>query len=332
MGRITKYSDLALKAAAEMLESSRNQSLKASVIKTVLGYDLRQRELAVSNKGERRKRAERKEPGKSRSEDQKPPSAANSLDKDWSDLKAELEKEAKLERDLKEAKREAAMALKTVAQLEEYFKVTHQLIKRVAPSAPAEKWSDCAAESFEKLKSTAPELLPHLFESMGFNLEEWYSWDSKYGQNSDLMLGALLCPEKHEPEKLSLLRLKLAAMHRDYIAAINAVRDYRDLRIDLNKLKKLTSPHIIFLDLDSGLRIKNVIPEKFMPRLTEAALRDASATMQNDPSEKLKWLEVVRELLKADSGIDLLLLMEQSATLAQQTSPVEILDDNKRLR
>ena len=146
------------------------------------------------------------------------------------------------------------------------------------------------------------------------------------------MLGALLCPEKHEPEKLSLLRLKLAAMNRDYIAAINAVRDYRDLRIDLNKLKKLTSPHIIFLDLDSGLRIKNVIPEKFMPRLTEAALRDASATMQDDPSEKLKWLEVVRELLKADSGIDLLLLMEQSATLAQQTSPVEILDDNKRLR
>src|SRR5205807_773570 len=126
-------------------------------------------------------------------------------------------------------------------------------------------------------------------------------------------------------------RLKLAAMHRDYIAAINAVRDYRDLRIDLNKLKKLTSPHIIFLDLDSGLRIENVIPEKFMPRLTEAALRDASATMQNDPSEKLKWLQVVRELLKADSGIDLLLLMEQSATLAQQTSPVEILDDNKRL-
>jgi hypothetical protein len=121
-------------------------------------------------------------------------------------------------------------------------------------------------------------------------------------------------------------------MNRDYIAAINAVRDYRDLRIDLNKLKKLTSPHIMFLDLDSGLRIKNVIPEKFMPRLTEAALRDASATMQNDPSEKLKWLEVVRELLKADSGIDLLLLMEQSATLAQQTSPVEILDDNKRLR
>jgi hypothetical protein len=39
-----------------------------------------------------------------------------------------------------------------------------------------------------------------------------------------------------------------------------------------------------------------------MPRLTEEALRNASATMQSDPAEKLKWLEVVEKLLKPEAA------------------------------
>src|ERR1700693_2663988 len=113
------------------------------------------------------------------------------------------------------------------------------------------------------------------------------------------MLEALLCPEKHEPEKLFLLRLKLAAMGMDCVDAINAVRGYRDLRIDFTQLKELPHPHVTFFNT----RIENRIPEKFMPRLTEEALRNASATMQSDPTEKLKWLEVVEKLLEPDSGI-----------------------------
>ena len=73
-------------------------------------------------------------------------------------------------------------------------------------------------------KSDAPELLAQLFNSMGFDLKSWYSWDTDYAEDSELMLGALACPKK-----LSLLRLKLTAMGID-VNAINAVRDYRDLK------------------------------------------------------------------------------------------------------
>lgn len=113
------------------------------------------------------------------------------------------------------------------------------------------------------------------------NLEQWYSWDKKYGENSDSMLEALLCPEKQEPEKECLLRAKLSAMGMDYIDAIRAVHDYRDLKIALDELQKRTRPHIAFRKLAVGWNVVNDIPEKFKPRLTEDALRVATATLKN---------------------------------------------------
>lgn len=316
MGRINKRSEVALKAAAEVLETTRNQSVKAQLIKAILDYDRRQQERADSNKAERRKRAENKELAGFRSKVQELTSAARSKDEDLLGLKSKLEDTnrtlAELNQDLTEAKKEADTARKAAGKMQDHLKVAKEIIEHVARSVCAQKRSNCAAELFQKLKLDAREPLAQVFEAMGFDLKKWYSWDSEYGQNSDLMLEALLCPEKHEPEKLSLLRLKLAAMGMDCIDAINAVRDYRDLKIGFTQLKELTHPHVTFFDLDT--RIENGIPEKFMPRLTEEALRDASATMQSDPTEKLKWLEVVKKLLEPDSGIGSLLLKELIAT------------------
>jgi hypothetical protein len=316
MGRINKRSEVALKAAAEMLETTRNQSVKAQLIRVILDYDRRQQERADSNRAERRKRAENKEIAGFRSKVQELTSAASSKDEDLLGLKSKLEDThqtiAELNQDLTDAKKDADTARKAAGEMQDHLKVTKEIIEHVARGVCAQKRSNWAAELFQKLKLYAREPLAQVFEAMGFDLKKWYSWDSEYGQNGDLMLEALLCPEKHEPEKLSLLRLKLAAMGMDCIDAINAVRGYRDLRIDFTQLKELTHPHVTFFDLDT--RIENRIPEKFMPRLTEEALRNASATMKSDPTEKLKWLEVVEKLLEPDSGIGSLLLMELAET------------------
>jgi hypothetical protein len=316
MGRINKRSEVALKAAAEMLETTRNQSVKAQLIRVILDYDRRQQERADSNRAERRKRAENKEIAGFRSKVQELTSAASSKDEDLLGLKSKLEDTnqtiAELNQDLTDAKKEADTAHKAAGEMQDHLKVIKEIIEHVARSVCAQKRSNCAGELFQRLKLDAREPLAQVFEAMGFDLKKWYSWDSEYGQNSDLMLEALLCPGKHEPEKLSLLRLKLAAMGMDCIDAINAVRGYRDLRIDFTQLKELTHPHVTFFDLDT--RIENRIPEKFMPRLTQEALRNASATMKSDPTEKLKWLEVVEKLLEPDSGIGSLLLMELAET------------------
>ena len=61
MGRMNKRSKSALKAAAEMLETTKNQTVKAQLIRIVIDYELRQQERADSHKAERHKRAENKE-------------------------------------------------------------------------------------------------------------------------------------------------------------------------------------------------------------------------------------------------------------------------------
>ncbi len=299
-----------------MLETTRNQSIKAQLIRTVLDYDRRQQERADSNKAERRKRAENKELAGFRSKVQELTSAASSKNEHLSGLRFKLEDAqrtiAELKQDLTDAKQEADTARKAAGQMQDHLKVTKEIIEHVARSVSAQERSKWAAELFQKLKSVAREPLAQVFEAMGFDVEKWYSWDSESGQNSDLMLEALLRSEKHEPDKLSLLRLKLAAMGMDCVDAINAVRDYRDLKIGFTQLKELTHPHVTFFDLDT--RITNRIPEKFMPRLTEEALRNATARMESDPTKKLKWLEVVESLLEPDSGIGSLLWKELAAT------------------
>ena len=203
MGRINKRSEVALKAAAEMLETTRNQSVKAHLIRAILEYDRRQQERADSNKAERRKRAENKELAGFHSKVQELTSAASSKDEELLSLKSKLEDTnrtiAKLNQALTDAKKEADTARKAAGEMQGQLKVAKEIIEHVARSVCAEKRSNCAAELFQKLNLDAREPLAQVFEAMEFDLKKWYSWDSEYGQNSDLMLEALLCPEKHEP-------------------------------------------------------------------------------------------------------------------------------------
>ena len=58
MGRINSRVDLALKAASEILASTKNSVLKVQLIKVILDLDQRQQERTNENRSARRKRAE----------------------------------------------------------------------------------------------------------------------------------------------------------------------------------------------------------------------------------------------------------------------------------
>jgi DNA repair exonuclease SbcCD ATPase subunit len=320
MGRINKRSEAALKAAAEMLETTKNQSIRAQLIRNVLDYELRQQERADASKAGRRKGAEHKELAELRSKVQdlidELGSAEASKAKEISDLRSQLrnaeQSASELQREVMNAKQEAEEAHKEIGKMQECLNFANGIIEHFAPALPPERRYECAAELFQKFKSDAPELLAQLFKSMGLDLKSWHSWDAEYSENSELMVEAFACPEKHEAGKLPLLRLKLSAMGID-VDAINAVRDYRDLKINFAELEKRTH-HITFMHGLSELRRHNRIPANLMPRLTEDALRTASQKMHSDPARKLEWLEVVEKLLQCDDGIGSLLLKEKAAT------------------
>lgn len=318
MGRINKWSEGALEAAAKMLGTMKNQTAKAQLIKTILDYELRQQERADANKAAGRKRAENKEPTglrlKVQSLTDQLASGEGSKAKEISDLEARLKDAERtatqLRRDASNANQEADTARRETGGMQGRLKFTNRIIEQFVPALPPEKRNECASEFFQKFKSDAPELLAPLFKSMGLDLISWHSWDTNYGENAELMVEAFACPEKHESGELSLLRLKLSAIGID-VDAINAVRDYRDLKINFAELKERSRAHIAFLKHDGlGLRIDNHIPTNLMPRLTEDALRIASQKMDNEPARKLQWLEVIEKLLQSESGIGSLLTKE----------------------
>jgi hypothetical protein len=223
----------------------------------------------------------------------------------------------KLQSHINSLEHEADKARKDIEQMQESIKLTNGIIGQLANALPPEERNEFAAELFQKFKSDEPELLAQLFESMKLDLERWHSWDStysSYGENAQSMVEEFECPEKHGPEKLSLLRSKLLAMGIA-IDAINAVRDYRDLKIGFAELEKRTQPHITFRrQIVMGLSIKSSIPSNLLPQLSGEALREASEKLKNNPQQKLDWLQVAKQLLRPDYDIGVLLLQEMAAT------------------
>ncbi len=96
------------------------------------------------------------------------------------------------------------------------------------------------------------------------------------------------------------------------VDAINAVRDYRDLKIGFAELEKRTRRHITFTRKSvTGLSIKSSIPSNLVPPLSGEALHIASKELKSNPQQKLDWLQVADELLQhPDSEIAVLLLKE----------------------
>ena len=322
MGRINKRSKAALEAAADLLATTKNQNIKAQLIKMILDYELHQQKRTEASKVERRKRAEHKELAGLRGNVQeltdKLSSGQTSKAKEISDLRSKLRKAqqsaADLQREVANAKQEAEKAHGDTSEMQVRLNLANGIIERFAPALAPEKRNKCAAELFQKLKLEAPELLTQLFKSMGLDLKRWHSWDSDYGEDSELMVKAFEQPGAEDLGKLSLLRLKLLAMGVA-VDAIDAVRDYRDLKIDFAELQKRTRDDIAFIQTDfQALQLHHSIPKNLMPRLTEEALRDASNSMDHDPAGKLEWLNVIEQLLEPDLGIGSLLLKEIAST------------------
>jgi hypothetical protein len=319
MGRISKRSETALKAADEILRTTKNQTIRAQMTKVVLDYQQHQQKRSDARKATRRTRAEQKEVVDLRSQVQELTDKLASKAKEILDLRSERQKAEQsvieLRAKVAQTKQELEKAHAHSDQLQQRLNFANQMIEGFAPGLRLEKLHEFAAELFQKLKTDQPELLGQFFKSMGLDLECWHSWDSDYGENSALMVRAFETPKgEHEPGKLPLLRLKLMAMGIP-VDAINAVRDYRDLKITLTELKQRTHPYISFKKTSfQSLVIEYTISAELMPRLTEQALQNASSSMKSDPARKVDWLEVVEKLLKPDSGIGSLLSMELGAT------------------
>jgi len=321
MGRINRWSEAALKSAVEMLATTNDQKFKANLIRTILDYEVRQQERAESNKAARRKRAENTELAELRSKvaelTAQVDSAKNSMAEEISKLRACLKETDRfvgaLRSDIVSVKREADTARRDINRMQESLKLTNGVIGQLATALPPEKRNAFAAELFQKFKSDQPELLAQLFKSVKLDLKRWHSWDSEYRENTQSMVREFECPAKHEPEELALLRSKLLALGIE-VDAIDAVRDYRDLKIDFAELKERTQPHITFKRQIAGLSIKSSIPSNLLPPLGGEALRIASKELKSK-QEKLDWLQVAEELLQhPDSEIAVLLLKEIAAT------------------
>src|SRR5213080_4090972 len=321
MGRINRWSEAALKSAVEMLAPTNDQKFKANLIRTILDYEVRQQERAESNKAARRKRAENTELAELRSKvaelSAQVDSVKNSRAEEISKLRACLEETdqivGELRSDLGSVKREADTARRDINRMQESLKLTNGIIEQLATALPPEKRNEFASELFQKFKPDEPELLAQLFKSMKLDLKRWHSWDSEYGENTQSMVREFECPEKHGPEKLSLLRSKLLGLGIE-VDAIDAVRDYRDLKIDFAELKERTQPHITLKRQIAGLSLNSSIPSNLLPPLGGEALRIASKELKSK-QQKLDWLQVAEELLQhPDSEIAVLLLKEIAAT------------------
>ena len=321
MGRINRWSEAALKSAVEMLATTNDQKFKANLIRTILDYEVRQQERAESNKAARRKRAENTELAELRSKvaelSAQVDSANNSRAEEISKLRACLKETdqivSELRSDLGSVKGEADTARRDINRMQESLKLTNGIIEQLATALPAEKRNAFAAQLFQKFKSDQPELLAQLFKSMKLDLKRWHSWDREYGDNTQSMVREFECPAKHGPEKLSLLRSKLLALGIE-VDAIDAVRDYRDLKIGFAELEKRTQPHIKFTRQSMGLSVKSSIPPNLLPPLSGEALWMASRELKSK-QQKLDWLQVAKELLQhPDPEIAVLLLKEIAAT------------------
>src|SRR3989442_5392702 len=298
-----------------------DQNLIASRNRPILNNEMHQQEAAESNKCARRKRAENTELAELRSKvaelSAQVDSANNSRAEEISKLRACLKETAQivseLRSDLGSVKGEADTARRDINRMQESLKLTNGIIEQLATALPPEKRNEFASELFQKFKPDEPEMLAQLFKSMKLDLKRWHSWDSEYGENTQSMVREFECPAKHGPEKLSLLRSKLLALGIE-VDAIDAGRDYRDLKIGFAELEKRTQPHITFKRQIVGLSIKSSIPSNLLPPLSGEALRIASEELKSHPQQKLDWLQVAEKLLQPDYGIGVLLLMEIAAT------------------
>src|SRR5438552_7990377 len=132
MGRISRWSEAALKSAVEMLATTNDQKFKANLIRTILDYDVRQRERAETDKAVRRKRAQNTELAELRSKvtelTAQVASAKNAWGEEISDIRACLKETdgivGQLQSGIRSVKLEADTARKDINRMQESLKLT----------------------------------------------------------------------------------------------------------------------------------------------------------------------------------------------------------------
>ena len=217
-----------------------------------------------------------------------------------------------LQDDVSVAKKEAMADRSQTTEMANKLTFVNGMIMRCGQLLTQEEREKYGSDLFEEFKSSDG-LLSEFFKLLGLDLSKWRKWESQYGEDSFAMVKAFEDTIQNGVGMLSLLRLKLWKIGID-VDAINAARDYRDLKISLAELKQRASSHIRVETVGSPLKILLVrLPKELLPRLTEDSLREASRELRNDPARKLEWLEVVAQLLVADSDVAPLLIKETMA-------------------
>jgi hypothetical protein len=321
MGRAKKYAEVALKAAAVMLPTTKSQTIKLQLIRSVLQYEQHREGRADARRAERLRLNESKEITQLRIKVKELTAqsgqTASAKDKEIEELKSQLgeaNKNAETLRSeyrrLKDTKDEEVLKS---SEIQETLSVTNEVLKVIACAVPEEKQIGCAANLFGKFRSKNKKALDHAFTSMGLSLTMWIGWEKKYGTDYDQMLDLVLDKEKSNGELRALLRLKLSEIGMDCVDAINSAFAYRDLKIDFEALKKHTHPYILFTERQEyPLLIKNTIPKHRMPRVTQESLRKAGELA--DLKVRLEWLIVVDKLLEKEPDIETQLMQLQIAT------------------
>jgi hypothetical protein len=197
MGRINSRVDLALKAASEILASTKNSVLKVQLMKLILDFDQRQQE-------------------------------GTELTNELDALKASTTREI--------------LALKSRLGVVDKLTFVNGMIMRCGQFLTQEEREKYGSDLFEKFKSSDG-LLAEFFNLLGLDLSKWRKWESQYGEDSLAMVKAFENPIQNGAGMLSLLRLKLSKIGID-VDAINAARDYRDVKISLAELKQRATSHI----------------------------------------------------------------------------------------
>jgi hypothetical protein len=329
MGRTNKRLEAALHAAGEMIKTTKKPSLKVQLIKIVIDYELSEKKRNDLRKEQRLKRVQNKKttlatPNVEQMHGQWPPGdgKGNEMSEMASKLKETVSELAECKKNNAYIKEATEKASDRVAEMEKGLKIAQRVIKQLAISNSLEQRISCALELFQQFKSEDPQLITAIFEAMGFDFKKWNSWDDEYHDTNSMLDVVLLDSKQLDPEKRGLLRSKLAALGKDCSDALQAARDYRDLKIDLDQLNGRGGPHISIVNHETyGLRIVNEIPEKYRPLLTEEALRVAAQKMDNDPTQKLEWLKIAKELFNPDLGIGSLVLKELLATERRVDEP-----------
>lgn len=321
MGRAKKYAEVALKTAAEMLPTTKNQTIRLQLIRSVLQYEQHREERADARKAQRLRRNENKEIAQLRTKVKEltaqSDQTASAKDKEIDGLNSHLgeakEKAERLWTELRSLQKTQDEEVRKSSEVQEALSVTNEVLRAIASTIAEERRISCATNLFGDFRSKNKKALDIALTSMGLSLDNWLSWDKKYGTNGEKMLDLVLGKQKVNGELYALLRLKLSEMGMDYVDAIDAVRQYRDLEIKLLELGNRVRPHMIWSqDGPRGLLLKNDIPAHRMPTLTNDHLRNAMSKI-TDPELKLEWLKAVDGMLEPQGETGALLAREISS-------------------